>query len=155
LVNPSPTPPEGAGIVLPYLDNFELLAGWFTGESDFYLMEFLEGGYHMVAKVITGDAPIYSIREQYFDTIRVEVDVMRADGPDGTYFGVVCRFVDASNLYRFVVDVDGYYEIAKKVNGEFTVINSGSGRNIFLINKPNHIQVDCGAKDTTVNGDHR
>ena len=154
LVGASPTPPEGAGIVLPYLDDFELLTGWFTGTTNLYMMEFLEGGYHMVAKVATGDAPIYSVREQYFDNIQVGIDVMRADGPDGTYMGIVCRFVDPNNLYRFVVDVDGYYEIAKKVDGEFTVIESGSGRNVFLINKPNHIQASCmGAKLTlTVNG---
>ncbi len=154
LIYSSPTPPEDIGINLPFLDDFELLAGWFTGESNIYGMEFLQGGYHMVAKVTTGEAPIYSVREQYFENIRVEVDVMRADGSEGTYMGVACRFIDTNNLYRFVVDIDGYYEIAKKVDGVFTVIGSDSGSGVFKTSGTNHIQADCQGPNLTltVNG---
>ncbi|HNT22803.1 MAG TPA: hypothetical protein PKM21_00440 [Anaerolineales bacterium] len=154
LVYASPTAPENIGIRLPFLDDFELLAGWFTGESNLYRMEFLDGGYHMVAKVTTDEAPIYSVREQYFENIRVEVDVMRADGPKGAYMGVVCRFIDTNNLYRFVLDIDGYYEISKRVEGEFTVIESGSGQGVFKTSGVNHIQADCQGPNLTltVNG---
>ena len=125
-------------------DDFESLAGWYTGSSDNFLVEFLEGGYHFVVDMITGPAPVYSIRQTSLGDILVSIDVMRFDGKDGGYFGVMCRYADPANYYRFVVYTDGEYEIAKKVGGVFTSLTREELEEPLLIDgSPNNILASC------------
>lgn len=159
VATPPPTPtltslPLTGGTLL-WVDDFESLDGWFTNETNDYTLEFSEGGYRMKVDMITGSAPVYSIRDFVYSDIRISIDLMRYEGPDGSYFGVVCRFTDPRNYYRFVLDPDGYYEIAKKVNGEFTTLGSGSERGLFLVGEEkNTIQGECysGTLTLTING---
>lgn len=138
----TPLPLTGGTLIL--FDNFESLENWYTGRTEDYVLEFLEGGYRIFVNLLTGPSPVYSVHEQPYGDIRVEVDVMRVRGPDGGYFGLVCRFNDAKNYYRFVIDQDGYYEIAKKVNGVFSILGSGTQRHLFRVGgQVNHLRGDC------------
>ena len=156
-IRPSITPtslPLSGGTLIA-MERFESISGWFTADEDNYEMGMDEGGYRMAADMVTLNIPIYSVRDFIYRDIQVEVDVMRFDGPDGSYFGVACRFVNINNFYAFVMDADGYYEISKTVNGEYTVIDSGSKSGLFVVDaEKNHIRADCysGTLTLTING---
>jgi hypothetical protein len=125
-------------------DDFESLTGWYTGSSDTFTIEFLEGGYHMVVNMVTGPDPVYSIRSVSLEDVLISLDVMRFVGGDGGYFGVVCRFADQANYYRFVLYTEGEYEIAKKDGGVFTSLARDVLSKPFLSNgSPNNISASC------------
>jgi len=127
-----------------FRDDFESLAGWYTGSGDNFLVEFLEGGYHIVVDLITGPDPVYSIRQFSLEDALVSIDVMRYEGEDGSYFGVVCRHTDRSNYYRFVVYTEGEYEIAKKINGVFTsLVRDTLEKPLKADGSPNNIRAAC------------
>lgn len=138
-----PTSSIFSGTQTNFRDDFESLTGWFTGNTDKFTVEFEEGGYRMYVNLVTGAWPVYSVREMEFDDISVSVDVMREDGPDGSYFGTVCRFGDLRNYYRFVLYTGGYYEIAKMVDGKITVLDTDKEVNLILPEKTNTIRGDC------------
>ena len=150
----TPTSPPLSGGVLIAMERFEIFSGWYATEADNYEMGMDEGGYRMAADMVTLNTPVYSVRDFIYRDIQVEVDVMRFSGPDGSYFGVTCRFTDINNFYAFVMDADGYYEISKTVNGEYTVIDSGSKKGLFVVDaEKNHIRADCysGTLTLTIN----
>lgn len=155
---PPATPTKGAtaipttdlfgGSQEAFRDDFESLSGWFTGSGDNFVVEFLEGGYHMLVNLITGPDPVYSIRQFSLEDVIVSIDVMRYEGEDGSYFGVACRHADRSNYYRFVVYSEGEYEIGKKVNGVFTsLVRDELNEPLETDGTPNNIRATC-AGDT-------
>ncbi len=153
---PTLSPKPTTGGILLYRDDFESLVGWYTQEADNFTLAFSEGGYRMVVNMVTGSAPVYSVRQQTYTDIRIEVDIMQVQGPSDGYFGLVCRFVDSTNYYRFVMGRDGYYDIAKKVNGEFSYLSSGSQKDLFITDgTANHLRADCvgGALTLYINGE--
>lgn len=69
---------------------------------------------------------------------------MRYDGVDDSYFGVVRRFTDRSNYYRFVVYSQGEFEIAKKVNGVFTsLVRDELSKPLKMSSATNTIKAAC------------
>jgi hypothetical protein len=127
-----------------FRDDFESLSGWYTGSGDSFLVEFSEGGYRMVVDMVTGADPVYSIRKYAFEDVIVSVDVMKYKGKDGSYFGVVCRYADPANYYRFVVYTQGEYEIAKKIGGVFTsLVRSNLEKPLKADGTPNNIRALC------------
>jgi hypothetical protein len=125
-------------------DDFETGKGWATVEESNFVMEYSIGSYRIYVKMFTGDAPVFSVRSANYDNIRVEVDVTKDIGPSDNFFGVMCRFKDARNYYRFVVSRNGYYNIGKKLNGEFVDLGSGTLDNVFNQGEGyNRIRADC------------
>jgi len=152
-ITPTPLPLSGGTFIL--LDDFEGTSGWFTAEEDHYEMGLQSGGYRMFVDMITLNAPVYSVRDYIYRDIRVQVDVMQFKGPDGSYFGVTCRFKDINNYYAFVMDADGYYEISKTIDGEYTLLDSDSKKGLFDVDaEKNNIRADCysGTLTLTING---
>jgi hypothetical protein len=91
--------------------------------------------------------------------VRIEVDATKSAGPDGNAFGVICRYNDQNNFYKFLVTSDGFAGISKLTNGNVTVISSSDGKMqpVNNINKgaaSNHIRADCIGSTLTlyVNG---
>jgi hypothetical protein len=139
-----PTTDLFAGGQETFRDDFESLAGWFTGTNDNFTVEFLEGGYHMQVDFLTGPDPVYSVRQFSLEDVLVSIDVMRYEGEDGTYFGLICRQVDPSNYYRFVLYTEGEFEIGKKVDGVFTsLVRDELKKPLKTDGSPNNLRAAC------------
>ena len=67
---------------------------------------------------------LWSIPNHYLTDVSVEVDAREVAGPDDNLFGVICRYQDANNFYRFVIAGNGYAGITKRAGGKVTVISS-------------------------------
>ncbi|GAI19215.1 unnamed protein product, partial [marine sediment metagenome] len=63
-----------------------------------------------------------SMLNRYFSDFVLEVDTKLVDGTDDNWHGVVCRFQDIGNYYAFGISADGYYQIARFVDGQQLVI---------------------------------
>ena len=82
-----------------------------------------------------------------FTDSRIEVDAIKAAGPDNNQFGIICRYQDADNFYFFIISSDGYYGIGKTKDGQQTLLtddgNMTFSSSIAKGHTPNHLRADC------------
>jgi hypothetical protein len=126
-----------------YVDDFEEKRGWAEFSEPGFEAGYRFGHYRIYVGIVTGDSPVFSIRQQEYRDLSVQVDIVRREGPSNGYFGVLCRFIDTENYYRFVMSEGGDYSIGVKHNGEFTILASGLDGNIFKNEQDNTIRADC------------
>jgi hypothetical protein len=88
----------------------------------------------------------WSIREQPYRDLSMEVDATQVEGPRDGYYGVICRYQDGSNFYGLIVGADGQYGIFKKAGGLLKFIQQSVEPSPYVITGPkaiNHIRGDC------------
>jgi hypothetical protein len=76
----------------------------------------------------------------------VEVDAAKVGGPDKNGFGVICRYQDENNYYRFMISSDGLMVISMKKNGAWSNLSSDvwePSNAINLGSASNHIRAEC------------
>ncbi len=67
---------------------------------------------------------IWATAGRHFDDFILEVETSQLDGPDDNNYGVLLRYRDDSNFYRFEISSDGFYTFGKVVDDEFLDIIS-------------------------------
>ena len=137
LVSPTTMPAE-----LIYQDDFSDDTSWYTEENNRFSLELVDEGYKISINIL--NAPIWSIREQSFDDVIVEVDTTRLSGAKSGYSGLVCRHQDGENYYALVISSDGTYGIAKMEDGEFEFIEEGSDvSGVIKSGATNRVRAEC------------
>jgi hypothetical protein len=107
-----------------YFDDFKDQTSWYTYEDDRYGFKYSDAGYQIYNNVNMG--LIWSIREQEFSSVALEVDGTQIRGPIESYFGVVCHFSNEGNdYYALVIAHNGFYGLGLMDSGEFEFIESG------------------------------
>jgi len=133
-------------------------SGWDSVSDSSGVTDYYNGAYRI--EVLTDGLSIWANPSKSFPSdVRVEVDATKNGGPDDNAFGVICRYQDNDNFYRFYVTSDGYIGIVKRQGGSATVISSADGKlqKVDGINQgaaTNHIRGDCIGSTLTlyVNG---
>ena len=74
------------------------------------------GGYLINVKI--SNAPIWSVRNQEFSDVRLEVDAVQTSGPENGYYGLVCRHLSGDNYYALVIGNDQFFGIGLVENGD-------------------------------------
>jgi len=107
-----------AGPAVLFSDNFSQD----TGDWDIFSASegdaFYEGGWLHVMNYTTATIDTYTMLDRYFSDFVLEVDTKLVDGTDDNWHGVVCRYQDTGNYYALGISADGYYYIAKFVDGD-------------------------------------
>ncbi len=67
---------------------------------------------------LTSDSLPFSITRQHFGDFDLRVETQVIDGPLDNGFGIVFRFQDSFNLYRFLISSDGFYQVVRTIDGE-------------------------------------
>ncbi|MGB8984798.1 MAG: hypothetical protein WCC12_23230, partial [Anaerolineales bacterium] len=106
--------PARSGDIL-YQDDFEKNnTGWARLSNDNGIMDYDNGGYRMLVQ--QPELNMWSIPEKNFRDVRLEVDVIRLNGPEENRMGLLCRY-QSGNYYFFLISNDGYYVIGKLIGG--------------------------------------
>ncbi|KAA3643391.1 MAG: tetratricopeptide repeat protein [Chloroflexi bacterium] len=128
---------------LPFFDDFsDNLASWFDSTVP-ELGEVGEGKLDSGGYRITVDDDRFAIWARTgasFTDIAINVDATKVGGDDDNFYGVICRYQNIENFYALLVSSDGFYGIAKRLDGgsleafrgglePSDVINKGSGTN--------------------------
>lgn len=107
-----------------YSDDFSDKGSWYTFDGDLYGFKYTEGGYHIYNDINMG--LIWSIREQDFWGVAIEVDGTRLSGSEDSFFGVVCSFSDdGENYYALVIGDNGFYGLGLMDDGEYEFVETG------------------------------
>ncbi len=119
-------PSEATAAALPpgviFADDFSNpLSGWDTRREPDAITDYHNGKF--VIFVGKTDTAIWSVANRRMNDVVIEVTTNQAGGPDDNLYGVVCRYQDKDNFYRFVVSGRGYAGITKRVNGSVVVLS--------------------------------
>lgn len=137
-INSSPTPSlEPINITTPteeptsteipkiiFSDDFSDKSSWYTYEGDQYSFKYTDDGYHIYNDINMG--LIWSIREQDFSGVAIEVDGTRLSGSEDSFFGIICNFSDeGENYHALVIGDNGFYGIGLMEDGEYEFVETG------------------------------
>lgn len=138
-----PTPVPSATPETIYIDDFSNSRGWASTEQDNFAFGIDQGDYYIFVNY--PNAAIWSIRYEDYSDVRLQTHALRVKGPETGYYGVVCRFVDASNYYMLVMAEDGFFGIGKMFAGSLTFIEKGQDESgvIYRGGTPNQVEGDC------------
>lgn len=111
-----------------FSDDFSDKSSWYTYEGDQYSFKYTDDGYHIYNKISMG--LIWSIREQDFSGVAVEVDGTRLSGSEDSFFGIVCNFSDeGENYHALVIGDNGFYGLGLMEHGEYEFVETGVDEN--------------------------
>jgi hypothetical protein len=107
-----------------FRDDFSDKSGWYTYEGDQYSFKYTDDGYHIFNDINMG--LIWSIREQDFSGVAVEVDGTRLSGSEDSFFGIVCNFSDeGENYHALVIGDNGFIGFGLMEYGEYEFVKTG------------------------------
>ncbi len=108
-----------------YQDRFhDDLSGWVVDESENSSKGYEDGRYAVGVK-----SPAWIVwagpdAELDLDDVAITAEVLFESGPDGSAFGVVCRYESIKNFYYFVVTPDGRAGIYRQREGKYALLSS-------------------------------
>lgn len=128
-----------------FQDDFsDTSSGWDRVTTDTGVTEYTEGVYRIYVNESGTD--VWANPGLEFSDVTVQVEAIKVGGPDDNDFGVICRSVDTSNFYFFVVSSDGYYGIGKVSDAGQELINMDAmqpSEAILQGESTNTIRADC------------
>jgi hypothetical protein len=128
---------------LLYEENFSTSKGslWGASSDDNWTYYFDNGRYNMIVYPFNSWKS-YAIKRNYSDFI-MDVQARQEGGTSDNVYGAIIRKVDWNNYYNFLISGDGYYDIAKMVNGKWSPANWKRSDAINLGNATNLIRIIC------------
>jgi uncharacterized repeat protein (TIGR02543 family) len=142
--------------VVLFSDDFsDPSSGWVTYDEYDGRVRYYNGCLY-IKDYTTPEWAMYGEAQRYFTDFTLEVETWLVGGTDDNWHVVDVRWQDEDNCYAFGVSADGYYNVAKFVNGEHitltdvtytTYINQG-------VDAVNLIRIECigSSLSLSVNG---
>ena len=89
------------------------------------------------------DNVAFSIADPYFADFDLRVEAQAVSGPLDNGYGVIFRYHDPENFYLFLTSSDGYYQVARVLNGMQRELSAwvDSPQVTQGLNAPNYLRV--------------
>jgi len=117
-------------------------SGWDEKSDSDRVQGYRDGMYFISVSAtdwIVWDTPGYN-----FDDFVLQVDVLQTAGDAGNACGVLFRYVDGDNFYRFGVTGDGLFSLFKQEKDEWiTLVDWRESAYLNPISEPNRLKVVC------------
>ena len=135
-------PSANSGDVLLQEEFEDNTTGWPRVANDNGIMDYDGGGYRILVR--QPKLNVWSTSERNFGDVRIDVDVIKLNGPDENRMGLMCRY-QGGNYYFFVISNDGYYVIGKFIGGVTLLLGQSEMQASETIQKGtmNHMRADC------------
>jgi hypothetical protein len=153
----SPNAPVSLPSDILFQDDFsDPSSGWDQVNEDEGSTDYVNGEYRIYVDEANYD--IWANPGLNFTDTVIEVEANKVGGPDDNDFGVICRYQDLDNFYFFIISSDGFYGVAKVINGEQELIDMENMEESDAINQgsaSNLIRADCVGNQLTlyINGE--
>lgn len=110
-----------ANLSLIYEDDFgDSTSGW-DDTSDAYTLKRYGNNRYQI-EISTSNLVAWGLANRDVADFEIEVEAKLEDGATENSYGLLFRFQDRENFYRFDISGDGYYLLSKFVNGEWTTL---------------------------------
>ena len=145
--------------ILIYEDDFSNPnSGWPRESTEEYECDFEDGEYHILVKAFDMAAWVWNRDLGQLSDFALEIDARVISGSLKSGYGVVFRFKDTDNFYRFLVSGDGFYHVGKSIKGKWRNLGEQWTKSYFITMgyRINHLKVVCKGSqiEVYVNGHH-
>jgi hypothetical protein len=147
--SPTPTATPTPNWKIVYED--DLKSGvWVNDKSEDFRLQYTMGGYAITNKVVNDIA--YSVREESYLDMQIEVTAQRLEGPLDGYYGIICDFQNGTNYYILAIGVDGWYGIGLKKAGQLKFLQEGVDQTgtVRTGNSDNLLRAECAKGKLTL-----
>ena len=137
---------------LPYADDFSAPnGGWKTASDEAFKIGVQDGALRFTIDNL--DTIAWSTpKDKRFGDFVLDVEAAQMDGPNDNSYGVIFRYQDDRNFYRFDVSGDGYYAVFKRKDGVWTKVQDYAETSAVIQgNAVNHLQVIAKGNQFTLN----
>ncbi|HHJ06152.1 MAG TPA: hypothetical protein ENK24_01480, partial [Anaerolineae bacterium] len=135
------TPLAEANLVLQFEDDFSASdSGWDDSFGKSYTKQYGNNKYHI--EITTNNLVVWGLANRNAADFDVEVEATLEGGGEANTYGLIFRYVDPNNYYRFDVSGDGYFLLTKFHDEEWTTLvdwtqsdalNQGQATNVLKI----------------------
>jgi hypothetical protein len=119
-------------------------SGWNRATTEDGETDYADGTYRILVNRVNMD--IWAKPGQDFADVRVEVTAFKVEGGNNNRFGLICRAMDASNFYTFVISSDGFFGIGKIKGEQYQLIGMQAlqpSKAIKMGSSVNFLRADC------------
>ncbi len=137
-------PWKSSGAVLLKDDFSDDTTGWEIINNVYELKGYSSEGY--LISINNNGGRSTSTTGLQFSDVKVQVEAHKLTGSNDSYMGIVCRYQDSQNYYRFFVTPDGYTGLVRVVNGEPSTLPDGKmlyNHNVKQNDEINLLEVFC------------
>lgn len=115
------TPKPEANLTLKYEEDFsDSFSGWDDAFGKNYTKQYGNNKYHI--EITTNNLVVWGLANRAAADFEVEVEATKEDGGNANTYGLIFRYVDHDNYYRFDLSGDGYFLLSKFQNGEWLTL---------------------------------
>lgn len=137
---PAATAPSG----LVFTDDFDDESGGWKLATGTRGKNYIADGELHIEMIQAGSIAWSSRTKGTWADMVFEVDARQVAGSDHNDYGVMFRYQDAQNFYRFIITGESRYQVSKYVNGQWsTLVNWKSSSAIKKGVATNHLKVVC------------
>jgi TolB protein len=109
------------GFILVYEDDFSnISSGWDDAFDRYTIKQYGNNRYYI--EVTTSNLVAWGLANRDIGNFRLQVDATQESGPNNNGYGVLFRFQDRDNYYRFDISGEGFYLLSKFYQGEWTTL---------------------------------
>jgi len=146
---PAPATPTIVGPHLLLADDFDDPAsGWLEAADAEASQGYRDGRFFF--QVRAPDLIVWDTADGNFQDFDLEVSAKQASGAPENSYGVLVRYVDEGNFYRFDLTGDGRYAVLKSERGEWqTLVDWQGSAHVRPLGEVNRIQVVCQGSEMT------
>lgn len=120
-VTAEPVPGLAGDYVLVYEDDFsDPNSGWDDAFDRHSIKQYGNNKYFI--ELTTSNLVAWGLANRDVADFRLEVEATQESGPNNNGFGVLFRFADRDNYYRFDISGEGYFLVSKFLQGEWTTL---------------------------------
>lgn len=144
VLNPAPAPILPGESEVLFQDNFDdSLGSWEL--SPVGQAEYAGGGIILNDNHLTGNG--WARPHLKFENVIIDVDCRWLGGAVGGTYGLHFRLQDEANYYAFYIRNDGWYTIAKMVNGEWQILSENFSPAIDRSGGVNHFHIEANGQN--------
>ncbi|MGQ9785948.1 MAG: FHA domain-containing protein [Anaerolineae bacterium] len=127
--------------VLAYQDDFsDHSSGWDDAFDRYTVKQYGNNKYYI--EVMTSNLVAWGLANRDVADFQLEVEATQESGPNNNGYGILFRFQDRENYYRFDISGEGYFLLSKFSHGEWStlipwtpspVLNVGQATNRLMV----------------------
>jgi len=133
-------------------------SGWPRDSTEEYECDYEDGEYYILVKESDWAAWVWNRDLGQLSDFTLEIDAKVTIGSLRSGYGVVFRFKDTDNFYRFIVTGDGFYNLGKSTEGKWKNLGEQWTKSYLITMgyRINHLKVVCKGSqiEVYVNGHH-
>ncbi len=150
----TPPPDDSTELVVAYQDDFsDSFSGWDDAFDEFTRKVYGNNRYQI--EVMSENLMARGLANRSVSDFEVEVEAKLEEAGEDSSYGLLFRFQDTQNFYRFDISTDGYFLLSKYLDGQWTTLVDWTAAPQIQLAEANILRVSAFGPEITahINGE--